>query len=144
MDKYKKMVFILFIFGFVIPSYGNVYQEEQSSQEEKKTCPLLFALITAENVDMSTLGDVLRRGRNRNRRREQPQLDLDPNESLEGCRGDERYDRLPEGSTLLHVAAHLGDEDIHDRIYSLLRRNGADETATDENGDTPRDIRNRR
>ena len=92
-------------------------------------------MITAEHVDIQAIRDLVGRGRK--------QMGLDPNESLEGCRGDEFYDSLPEGSTLLHVAAHLKSTSTRN-IYGLLLRNRAHETATDENGDTPKDIKDRK
>ncbi len=122
----KKITFILLIFGFVFSSYSTAYQIEQGSQEERESCPFLYFLVVDKNTGM--LRDILRNIR------------MSPNVSLEGCRGDEFYDSLPEGSTLLHVAAHLGSDYSSYNIYQALKQYGADEAAKDENGNTPPDI----
>ena len=128
MNRYEKIIFILLFFGFVFSSYGSVYQTEQNSQEEGRSCPFLFSVITDQNVNMQIIRDMLSVVR------------VNPNVSLEGCRGDEFYDSLPEGSTLPHAAAHLEHPRAYS-IYNLLKRYGANEEATDENGNTPSDIR---
>ena len=119
----KKITFILLIFGFIFSSYSSGYQIEQSSQEERESCPFLYFLVVDKNTGM--LRDILRNIR------------MSPNVSLEGCRGEEFYDGLPENSTLLHVAAHL--EGSYN-IYQALKQYGASEAAKDENGNTPPDI----
>ena len=89
MGGYTKMIFILFTFGFVISSYGSIYQEEQDSQEEEKTCPLLFRVLILPDVTMSDIMTIVGNGRG--------QFGEDLNVSLEGCQGDEDYDKLPKG-----------------------------------------------
>ena len=123
MNKYEKITLTLLIFGFVFSAYGSAYQVEQVSQEEE-SCPILFYAIKDQNAQI--VRDLLE------------MIKEDTNASLEGCRGDEFYDSLPKDSTLLHVAAHLRGS----YISQLLITHRANEEATDENGDTPQDIKN--
>ena len=127
MNKYEKTTFILLILGFVFSTYGSAYQIEQISQEEKVSCPTLFYAIKDQNVLL--VRDLLE------------MIKEDTNASLEGCHGDEFYDSLPEGSTLLHVAAYLNVNSS--AISQLLIRHRANKEATDENGDTPQDIKDK-
>ena len=128
MNKYEKMIFILLIFGFVFSVYGNNYQVEQVSQGGA-SCPALFYAIKDQNIQI--VRELLE------------MVKVNTNVSLEGCHGDEFYDSLPKGSTLLHVATYLDSSYHSNSIYSLLKRHRANEEITDENGDTPLDVRRR-
>lgn len=108
------------ILSFIFSSHANA------------ECPALLSAIIDEDRDVVRL--LLE------------EYNSDPDASLEGCLGYEPYDNLPGNSTLLHAAATYEDLILksmtrQDSIYDLLVRHGANQEATNENGDTPLDIK---
>ncbi len=141
--SYKWLTVLLCAIAFnflVVLKTTNVFAQVEANQSP---CPstLLWAVLEKDVAMVEVLLEY----------------SADPNASLENCQELEieefrRLDWFPEGSSLLHIAAHTfsGHHDIDSgRIYDLLVSHGANENTMDAREDTPESIlreiwRNRR
>ena len=137
----------MFLFAFIFSSSQTVFAQSQSLEESAiNHCPALFYAIIDD--DMDVIRTLLEYG-------------VDPNASLENCpphkikvlRGkgllgffselyNYDYVDLPEGSTLLHLAAYMHYEYDDDYVvYNSLHQYGANNRSLDTNGYSPHRLR---